>query len=192
MGFNSISTERYYGRPVDQVYQAMKQFLLLHRDEFQLRNVDDLSYTCVFSSGISLTTWGENLTASVVPSGSGSIVRLTVAGKVGMTATGFQDAHSTKISNQFFNGVSAILSGGGTSKNTNANHDATGTMNYGQPSRASGSTEDSGNKIFISACIIIIILIVILFASYSNSSEDSSAENGEGSSVSSITISSIE
>lgn len=47
-----------------------------------------------------------------MPSGEGTIVRLTVAGKLGSTAAGFQNSHNITIADEFFSGVSGTLSTG--------------------------------------------------------------------------------
>lgn len=112
MALNTTQLERYYNAPIGQVYEAMKRCLQSDQSRFTLKNADDLSCSCTFSSGISLTTWGENLTASAVPSGDGTLVRLTVAGKIGSTAAGFQNSHSISLADEFFSGVSGVLSAG--------------------------------------------------------------------------------
>lgn len=110
MALNTTQLERYYNAPIGEVYGAMKHYLQSGQSRFTLKNADDLSCSCTFSSGISMTTWGENLTASAVPSGDGTLVRLTVAGKLGSTAAGFQNSHNVTIADEFFSGVSKTLS----------------------------------------------------------------------------------
>lgn len=110
MALNAMQLERYYNAPIGQVYSAIKHYLASDQSRFTLKNTDDLSCSCTFSSGISMTTWGENLTASAIPSGDGTLVRLTVAGKVGSTAAGLQNSHNVTIADEFFTGVSGTLS----------------------------------------------------------------------------------
>lgn len=110
MALSTTQLERYYNAPIGEVYGAMKHYLQSGQSRFTLKNADDLSCSCTFSSGISMTTWGENLTASAVPSGDGTLVRLTVAGKLGSTAAGFQNSHNVTIADEFFFGVSKTLS----------------------------------------------------------------------------------
>ncbi|KAA8830159.1 hypothetical protein [Bifidobacterium tissieri] len=115
MALNTTQLERYYNAPIGRVYAAMKRYLE-GRSRFTLKSADDLSCSCTFSSGVSMTTWGERLTASAVPSGDGTLVRLTVAGKVGSTAVGFQNSHNVTIADEFFTGVSSVLAGDGSEK----------------------------------------------------------------------------
>lgn len=110
MALNTTQLERYYNAPIGEVHGAVKHYLESGQSRFALKNVDDLSCSCTFSSGISMTTWGENLTASAVPSGEGTLVRLTVAGRLGSTAAGFQNSHNIAIADEFFSGVSETLS----------------------------------------------------------------------------------
>lgn len=110
MSLNSTVLTRYYNAPIEQVYSAMKQYLNSPNCDFKLEQTDDLSYSLVFSSGMSLTTWGERISASAVPENESTVIHLTISGKIGTTAVGFQGSHNIKIANDFFAGVSAILS----------------------------------------------------------------------------------
>lgn len=112
MAFNSTIQERYYTTPPEEVYKAVKYYLTQHGEDagFKIKSIDDRSLSCDFTSSVSMTTWGEALSASVIPSGHGSMVRLTVAGKVGGTAVFFQGQHNIRIASKFFQGVSTALS----------------------------------------------------------------------------------
>ena len=65
-GGNQDAQERYYNLPVSTVYNGMKGMLEKSR-RFALKHADDLSCTCTFNTGISMTTWGEKMTAVVSP-----------------------------------------------------------------------------------------------------------------------------
>lgn len=58
MALNTTQLERYYNAPIGEVYGAVKHYLESGQSRFALKNVDDLSCSCTFSSGISMTTWG--------------------------------------------------------------------------------------------------------------------------------------
>lgn len=109
MGFGESVQERYYNVPPKDLYDAMERYLRDEgpRDGFKLKSCDPLSLGCTFGSGVSMTTWGETLTASVLPQGEGSIVRLGIASRLGTTAFAFQGMHNVKVATKFFDGVSA-------------------------------------------------------------------------------------
>lgn len=111
MALNTTQLERYYNMPIEQVYEAMKRYLSNNTNRFTLKKTDDISCSCTFTSGINIATWGETLTASALPNGNGTLIRLVVAGKIGATANGFQDTHNISIADDFFTGISEVLSG---------------------------------------------------------------------------------
>lgn len=49
---------------------------------FKLRNSDQATMTCAFSSGISTFTWGEVFRAAVLPSDGGAIVMVSGMGRI--------------------------------------------------------------------------------------------------------------
>lgn len=108
-GNNRDAQERYYNAPVSQVYAAMKR-MLENSNDFKLQSSDDVSCSCSFKSGISMTTWGEKLTASVVPSGEGSKVEVSIAANV--SGGVFQGKKNSQHFDNFFGALSSELSRG--------------------------------------------------------------------------------
>lgn len=106
-GGNQDAQERYYNLPVNIVYQGMKDALESSR-RFKLKNTDDLSCSCSFTTGVSLTTVGEKMTAAVEPSGEGSKVTVTVAAKIGGN-TKWQGPKNAKDISVFFETLSGRL-----------------------------------------------------------------------------------
>lgn len=106
-GGNQDAQERYYNLPVSAVYGGMKG-MLEDSGRFTLKNTDDLSCSCTFNTGISMTTWGEKMTAVVSPSGDGAKVNVTVAAKIGGNSM-WQGSKNAKNLTTFFNDLSAYL-----------------------------------------------------------------------------------
>lgn len=105
-GNNRDVQERYYNAPVSEVYAAMKH-MLENSNNFKLQSSDDMSCTCSFKSGISMTTWGEKLTASVVPYSDGSNVEVSIAANVNGGL--FQGKKNSQLFDGFFNSLSSEL-----------------------------------------------------------------------------------
>lgn len=106
-GGNQDAQERYYNLPVSTVYDGMKG-MLEESTRFDLKNVDDLSCSCTFNTGISMTTWGEKMTAVVSPSGDGAKINVTVAAKIGGNAV-WQGSKNAKNLTTFFDSLSRYL-----------------------------------------------------------------------------------
>lgn len=106
-GGNQDAQERYYNLPVSTVYDGMKG-MLEESSRFALKHADDLSCTCTFNTGISMTTWGEKMTAVVSPSGDGAKVNVTVAAKIGGNAI-WQGSKNAKNLTTFFDSLSDYL-----------------------------------------------------------------------------------
>lgn len=79
-GNQSDSLERYFPLAPQEVFRAVVEAV---PERFKLKSADDFTLSCVFSSGPSAFTWGENFTAQVVPSEGGSTIRIQGTGKVG-------------------------------------------------------------------------------------------------------------
>lgn len=106
-GGNQDAQERYYNLPVNVVYQGMKDTLASSK-RFRLKKTDDLSCSCSFTTGVSLTTAGEKMTAAASPSGEGSKVTVTVAAKIGGN-TRWQGPKNAKDISAFFDALSETL-----------------------------------------------------------------------------------
>ena len=106
-GNNMDAQERYYNAPVSKVYSAMKH-MLENSNDFKFQSSDDLSCSCSFKSGISMTTWGEKLSASVLPSGEGSKVEVSIAANVNGGV--FQGKKNSQHFEKFCNALSDELS----------------------------------------------------------------------------------
>lgn len=104
-GGNQDVQERYYNLPVSAVYSGMKG---MESGRFTLKSADDLSCSCSFNTGISMTTWGEKMTAVVSPSGDGAKVNVTVAAKIGGNSM-WQGSKNAKDLTTFFNALSTYL-----------------------------------------------------------------------------------
>lgn len=113
MSYNDTVQERFYAKPVADVYDAIKTYLNQYGATagFKVKEYDDLSYSCTFTSSINMATWGEMISAAVLPAQDGCVVKLGIAGRIGATAQAFQSSHSITVSQRFFSGISAVLSG---------------------------------------------------------------------------------
>jgi hypothetical protein len=98
-------SERFFPVPPAQAYAAVRAIVAAQR--FKLKNADDFSMSVTFSSGASAFTWGENLSAQVVPAEGGANVRLQGVGKVGGQIQ--QSTRLNKLVQQLFEGVSNRL-----------------------------------------------------------------------------------
>lgn len=103
-GNQSDSLERYFPVSAPEVFAAVIKVI---PQRFKLKNCDDFTMACTFSSGASAFTWGENFSAQVVPSEGGATVRVQGAGKVGGQMQ--QSARTNKLMNQFFDSVTEVL-----------------------------------------------------------------------------------
>lgn len=106
-GGNQDAQERFYNMDPTRVYEGLKEMLGASQT-FSLKNADDLSMSCTFSTGISMTTWGEKMNASVMPSGSGAKVTVSVAAKIGGNAM-WQGSKNAKNLTRFFDALSESL-----------------------------------------------------------------------------------
>ena len=106
-GGNQDAQERYYNLPVSTVYSGMKG-MLAESSRFALKDAEDLSCSCTFNTGVSMTTWGEKMTAVVSPSGDGARVSVTVAAKIGGNSV-WQGSKNAKNLTTFFGNLSEYL-----------------------------------------------------------------------------------
>ena len=100
-----LFTETYDTDP-DTVWHAVKRALAT----MDLREADDGSRTARFSSGMSLTSWGESLIASVAPDGSGTV--LTVRGRpkgAFLTTKWGEDQHARGVQKDLLGSVARQL-----------------------------------------------------------------------------------
>jgi hypothetical protein len=100
-----LFTETYDTYP-DTVWQAVKQALAT----MDLREADDDSRTARFTSGMSLTSWGENLIANVAPDGSRTV--LTVSGRPKgsfLTTKWGEDQHARGVEKDLLGAVARQL-----------------------------------------------------------------------------------
>lgn len=174
MGMNNTTfLERYYNAPLADVYAGMKTVLSAPENSFKFESCDDLSCSVVFSSGISFSTWGEQLTASAVPSGDGTVIRLTVAGKVDAPGLSFQSSHNLKVAERFFNDLSKALT-----KDTGKDEEMTTAVvpliepnPVGMDQNPQQPKEKLNGKpvIGIVGVIVVAIILICVFAGSSNS-----------------------
>jgi len=89
-----LFTIDYPARDPDAVWAALKRALAT----MDLRDADDGQRTARFSTGVSLTSWGENMIARVDQAGSGS--RVTVRGRAKgsfLTTKWGEDVHAMGV-----------------------------------------------------------------------------------------------
>ncbi|MGO4663834.1 hypothetical protein AB4Z14_18400, partial [Terrabacter sp. 2TAF16] len=103
-GSQQDNSERYFPVPPAEAFTALTDSV---RKRFKLKAADDFTLSCQFSSGASAFTWGENFTAQVVPSQSGSTIRISGVGKVGGQM--MQSARTAKLVGQLLDAVTADL-----------------------------------------------------------------------------------
>ena len=106
-GGNQDNQERFYNLAPDKVYAGIVS-ALNNSKRFTLKTEDELSCSCTFSTGVSMTTWGEKMSASVIPSGNGSKVSVTTAAKIGGNAI-WQGSKNAKVISKFFEELSSAL-----------------------------------------------------------------------------------
>lgn len=85
----------YPQRSAEEVWAALTRALAT----FDLKEADDATRTARFATGVSLTSWGENMLAAVADA-SGGGARLTVRGrpKGSFLTTGWgEDVHAGKV-----------------------------------------------------------------------------------------------
>ena len=85
----------YPARGADEVWPALTRALAT----FDLRDADDATRTARFSTGVSLTSWGENMIATVTDAAGGG-ARVTVRGrpKGSFLTTGWgEDVHARGV-----------------------------------------------------------------------------------------------
>lgn len=90
-----LFTIDYPARDVDDVWQALKRALAT----MDLQDPDDAARTARFSSGVSLTSWGEHMIARVA-SASGGGARVTVRGRAKgsfLTTSWGEDVHAKQV-----------------------------------------------------------------------------------------------
>lgn len=94
-----------YDVPPKQLYPLILQ-MLSQSKAFNLKAEGNPPMTCMFSTHVSLYTWGENMMAAVTPDGAGSIVGVSVNAKM---STLFQGSKNRKNIQRFFQELSAFL-----------------------------------------------------------------------------------
>lgn len=90
-----LFTLDYPAREADEVWQALKRALAT----MDLEDPDDVDRTARFSSGVSLTSWGEHMIARVTPSAAGG-ARITVRGRPKgsfLTTNWGEDVHAREV-----------------------------------------------------------------------------------------------
>lgn len=107
MGFlgGQSNQERYYNRPIGEVFAALTA--AAQTPGFSLNKADDISMSVTFSTGVSMTTWGETVTASCHPTGDGTTVQVGATGKA--MSTIWQSGRNARVTDKFFNEVTAQL-----------------------------------------------------------------------------------
>ncbi|MDF7664400.1 hypothetical protein PT282_06985 [Bifidobacterium sp. ESL0763] len=95
----------HYDVPPMQLYPLMLQ-MLAQSKAFILQSSGNPPMTCIFSTHVSLYTWGENMMAAVTPDGDGSMVAVSVNAKF---ATLFQGSRNRKNIARFFDQLSQEL-----------------------------------------------------------------------------------
>ena len=106
-GGNQDAQERFYNMDPTKVYEGLKK-MLDESSTFKLKEADELSMSCTFATGVSMTTWGEKMSANVMPSGSGAKVTVSVAAKIGGNAM-WQGSKNAKNITRFFDALSGAL-----------------------------------------------------------------------------------
>jgi len=89
-----LFTIDYPARDVDAVWNALKRALAT----MDLRDADDANQTARFTTGVSLTSWGENMIARVDEAATGA--RVTVRGRAkgsSLTTKWGEDVHATGV-----------------------------------------------------------------------------------------------
>lgn len=102
-----LFTEDFDQSP-DQVWEALKHALAT-RD---LKDADDTAHSARFSTGVSLTSWGEHMVAEVVPDGTGAQLRVRGRAKNGFLTTSWgEDAHASKVQRDLRSEIERALAG---------------------------------------------------------------------------------
>lgn len=102
-----LFTEDFDQAP-EQVWDALKRALQT-RD---LRDADDAAHTAAFSTGVSLTSWGEHMAAEVIPAGTGARLRVRGRPKSGFLTTSWgEDAHASKVQRDLRSRIERVLAG---------------------------------------------------------------------------------
>ena len=99
--------ERHYEAPPNLVFQAMV-VALSNSPKFSLETSNPLSLSCTFSTGVSFTSWGADMTASVIANGEASILRVSASAKFGFNMA-WQGSKNSKDVDEFFDDVTQVL-----------------------------------------------------------------------------------
>ncbi len=106
MDERELFTRTYAGTSADELWAAVKRALAT----MDLRATDEAQRMARFGSGVSLTSWGQHLMATVGDSNGGSV--LTVRGRPKgslLTTTWGEDIHMRKVEQQIVRSVEAAL-----------------------------------------------------------------------------------
>ena len=90
------ANERYYPAPPQETYEALVQ--AVHRLA-RFKSQDDFSMAVSFSTKVSGWSWGASMSASVIPQGEGSIVRMGGEAHIrtNITAKGAESKNIVKL-----------------------------------------------------------------------------------------------
>lgn len=105
-GGQTDQQQRYYPRPITEVYQAVVR-AAQSGDGLTFGGGDDLSMTVKIKTSMSMFTWGETLTVACLPAEGGTTINVSVAGKVGGQI--MQSAQNTKITAKLFDQITQEL-----------------------------------------------------------------------------------
>ena len=101
-----LFTRTYAGTSADQLWAAVKRALAT----MDLRATDDEERMARFASGVSLTSWGQHLMATVSDSDGGSVLSVRGRPKASLLTTRWgEDIHVHKVEEQIVRSVEAAL-----------------------------------------------------------------------------------
>ncbi|WEV46939.1 hypothetical protein OZX62_01170 [Bifidobacterium sp. ESL0690] len=94
-----------YPLPADVMFEQIRQMLESSKF-FRLRSVGPQPLSCVFSTHVSLTAWGEYMNAVVIPDAQGSVVNVKVNANF---STLMQGRRNRKDMERFFTDLNARI-----------------------------------------------------------------------------------
>ena len=93
MDERELFTEGFANSP-DEVWTALKRAL----QTMDIRDTDDTARRAAFTTGVSLTSWGEHMLAEVVPDGDGATLKVRGRPKGSFLTTKWgEDAHASGV-----------------------------------------------------------------------------------------------
>jgi CBS domain-containing protein len=115
---------RHYGMPRGRLFEALQQALAT-MPSVTLQRLDDTGRSVEFRTSFTLTSWGDNMVATVDEVDDGAVLRVAGRPRVGIMSTPWgEEAHATQIEQQLFTALGTILAAGAATEPASAGGDA--------------------------------------------------------------------